>query len=51
MSANHFGFGDSQKEGQVSSKLNYMLQSLEIVMFVRTKTTHLLRGLSPKHGQ
>ena len=31
-------------EGRVSSKLNDMLQSLEIVLFVRTKKTHLLKG-------
>ena len=29
-------------DGQVSSKLNDMLQSLEIALFVRTKKTHLL---------
>ena len=38
-----FGFGDLQTEGRVSSKLNYMLRSLEIVLFVRTKKTHSLR--------
>ena len=39
-----FCAGDLQTEGRVSSKLNDMLQSLEIALSVRTKKTHLLRG-------
>ena len=31
-------------EGRVSSKLNDMLQSLEMALLVRTKKTHLLGG-------
>ena len=42
-SANFQSRNDLQTERRVSSNLSDMLQSVEIMPFVRTKRTHLLR--------